>query len=179
MRKYKINLLKEKEVDMGKKITFFLYHYLRYVIIITATIVIGVFFYRYLIDQQVIDLKEQVNEKQEIINVTKPLVAKVEEISKKIGEINTRLVDQDNFSANIRYALSVIPEKIILTDFKFESKRILIGGISADYTTVRILQYKLSREVVYNSRNIKYKKVTIDKIIKGTQGFEFAISILI
>lgn len=179
MRKYKINLLKQKEVDIPKRVVYFLYHYLRYVIIITAIIVICVFFYRYTIDQSVIDLKEKVYSMEAIVKATKNQVTKVEEISKKIGEIKIRIDDQKNFSNNINYVLSVIPQKITLIDFKFENKRIVLTGISSDYITIKVLHTKLVKEVRFNDVNIKFKNVTIEKITKTPFGFEFTISILI
>jgi hypothetical protein len=179
MRKYKINLLKPKEIDVPKRVTYFLYHYLRYVIIVTAIIVICVFFYRYTIDQQVIDLKEKVYSMEAIVKVTKNQVDRVGEISKKIEEIKIRINDQKNFSNNINYVLSVIPQQITLTDFTFRNQRIVISGISKDYVIIKILDNRLSKEVRFNEANIKFKNVTIEKINKTPLGFEFAISILI
>ncbi len=56
--KYKINLLLKKEEGILDKIYIFLVNYLRYIIVITQFVVIGVFFYRLQVDQRVIDLKE-------------------------------------------------------------------------------------------------------------------------
>ncbi|MDO8741626.1 MAG: hypothetical protein Q7J11_00595, partial [Candidatus Roizmanbacteria bacterium] len=60
--KYKINLLEKKETSLLDKLTFFGLNYLRYIIVITQLVVIGVFFYRFQIDQSIIDLKEGVNQ---------------------------------------------------------------------------------------------------------------------
>ena len=67
--RYKINLLEKKELNLLDKLTFFCLNYLRYIIVITQLVVIGVFFYRFQIDQRIIDLKEGVEQKKEIVQI--------------------------------------------------------------------------------------------------------------
>ena len=70
--RYKINLLEKKDIGLLDKLTFFGLNYLRYIIVVTQLIVIGVFFYRFQIDQRIIDLKEAVEQKREIVKIVLP-----------------------------------------------------------------------------------------------------------
>ena len=72
--RYKINLLEKKDIGLLDKLTFFSLNYLRYIIVITQLVVIGVFFYRFQIDQKIIDLKEGVEQKKEIVKIVLPLL---------------------------------------------------------------------------------------------------------
>ena len=72
--KYQINLLQEKEKDISGKIIYFALHYLRYILVVTQIVVIAVFFYRFKIDQEVIDLRDELKQKQEIVQVSSPLL---------------------------------------------------------------------------------------------------------
>ena len=67
--KYKINLLLPKEKNWLDKVIYFGLNYLRYILVITQTVIIMVFFYRFKIDQEIVDLKDAVKQKQEIIIV--------------------------------------------------------------------------------------------------------------
>lgn len=179
MKKIKINLLAQKEADFPKKFSYFLYHYLRYVIIITAIVVICVFFYRYTIDQKVIDLKEKVNSMEAIMKATNSQVSRFEAVSQKMKEIAIRINDQKSFSNNVEYVLSIIPQRIIIKEFIFDNRSITINGISSDYITIKVFHSKLQKEVRFKNADIKFKKASIDKIAKTLLGFEFSISITI
>jgi len=72
--RYNINLIEKKEVSLLDRLIFFCLNYLRYIIVITQLVVIGVFFYRFQIDQRIIDLKEGVDQKKEIVKIVLPLL---------------------------------------------------------------------------------------------------------
>ena len=68
-----INLFPVSERTFSEKVLYFSLHYLRYIIVLTQITVIAVFFFRFKVDQEIIDLKEKVTQKQEIFKITKPL----------------------------------------------------------------------------------------------------------
>ena len=105
--KYKINLLPQKETTIAEKVMFFLLNYLRYIIVITQLVVIGVFFYRFQIDQKIIDLKESVMQKKEIVEIVLPLLNEASRIDQKSQEINKVIKKQQNFNEMLKYLLSI------------------------------------------------------------------------
>lgn len=165
-----INLLKKKELKLSEKLVFFSLHYLRYIIIITQMCVIMVFFYRFYIDQQIIDLKESIAQQEEIVKVTVSMVEEAQAIDIKSDEIKKLIKDQDKFEESLNYTLSVIPSKIIIGKFEQSKENIMLSGISTDYGTIRILYERLKKDN-------KFKKIIISEISKRFNEYEFSILI--
>jgi len=107
--KYKINLLPEKERDFLDKGIYFVVHYLRYVLVITQIVVISVFFYRFKIDQEIIDLKDELQQKQEIVAVSGSLLKEAEIVDLKTKQIREILVNQALFAEPFTYFLDTFP----------------------------------------------------------------------
>src|SRR3990167_132722 len=105
--RYKINLLEKKDVGFLDKLIFFCLNYLRYIIVITQLVVIGVFFYRFQIDQRIIDLKEGVEQKKEIVKIVLPLLNEVAKIDKKTLIIDGIIVKQKDFSEMLNYFIAM------------------------------------------------------------------------
>ena len=130
--KYKINLLEKKETSLVDKLTFFGLNYLRYIIVITQLVVIGVFFYRFQIDQKIIDLKERVNQKKEIAQIVLPLLNEAVKIDKKALIIEKTIAKQKNFSTMLEYFISSFPETITLTNMEIKDESIKVTGDAND-----------------------------------------------
>ena len=120
--KYQINLLKEKEKDISGKIIYFALHYLRYILVVTQIVVIVVFFYRFKIDQEVIDLRDELKQKQEIVQVSNPLLKEAQAIDLKTREIKDILDKQSSFQQMLSYFLSVFPNKMRVTHMVINEK---------------------------------------------------------
>lgn len=170
--KYQINILKKKELTFFEKLIYFFLHYIRYIVVLTQIVVIFVFFYRFKVDQEVIELKEMINEKQEIINVTHPLIEQAEIIDFKTNNAKVIINKQKQFINNFNYILSIIPERITLNKFEINHSEIKLSGITSDINSIRFLYEKIRREG-------KFKDATIDKITKDNLNFDFLISIKI
>lgn len=156
--KYRINLLPIKEVPFSDKLMFFLLNYLRYIIVITQLVVIGVFFYRFQIDQRIIDLKESVDQKKEIVQIVLPLLQEAERIDNKSSEINKIILKQKNFDMMIQYFLSVFPESITLTELISTEASLKISGDATDARQLQaffLLLKKDGRFALVEFKNIK------------------------
>ena len=112
--KYKINLLtihKEKPLD---RVIYFTLNYLRYILVITQIVVIGVFFYRFKVDQEIVDLQDTIDQKKEIVLVSQPMIKLAKQNSFKLGQVEDIVKKQKNFLNSIDYVLSIFPEKFLL-----------------------------------------------------------------
>lgn len=154
--KYKINLLPEKEKDLLDKSIYFVLHYLRYVLVITQIVVISVFFYRFKIDQEIIDLKDELQQKQEIVAVSEPLLKEAEIVDIKTKQTREILVDQARFAESFTYFLDTFPQKINLKRldvvgdvYKFDASGIDPEIIRAYFT--RLKQEKRFKKVLIGS----------------------------
>lgn len=172
MKKYQINLLlrRKKTINFSEKFIYFIFRYLKYIVVLTQIVIISVFFYRFSIDQKVADLKESVSQKQEVIKSTFSLVSEAKAIESKSSEIKNFLNRQKQFTDNLHYILSVVPENIVIKTFNIDEKAIKIEGGANNFLIIKQFYEKLKKDN-------KFKQITLDKIAKTSNGFEYAISI--
>jgi Tfp pilus assembly protein PilN len=166
--RYKINLLKKKESSLLDKLTFFGLNYLRYIIVITQLIVIGVFFYRFQIDQRIIDFKDGVEQKKEIIQIVLPLLTEAAEIDKKSLIIEQTIVKQKNYSEMVDYFLATFPETIILTSMEIKDGSIKVIGDASN-------SEHLQAFYLFLKKDNKFKEVTFQNIKKTETGYNFVL----
>lgn len=170
MKRYQINLIRQKKQDFADKIIFFFLHYLRYIIVITQIVVIGVFFFRFQVDQEIIDLKESIQQKEEIFKVMKPLIAEVNAAEQSIQNVKKVLGEQSAFLNHIDYFFSVIPSEVVLDKFEIDSTTVLLSGKANNLSVIKTLTAKLRRDK-------RYKNVVISQVTRAEDGFSFAITI--
>ena len=168
--KYKINLMPKKDTPLVEKVFYFALNYLRYIIVITQLIVIGVFFYRFQIDQRIIDLKESVDQKKEIVNIIVPLLDEASRIDKKTIEIEKIINNQTSYSSMIAYLLSVFPETAILTNFESSGDSLKITGVASDPRHLQSFYYLLKKEK-------KFSSIEFQNIKKVDAGYDFTIAL--
>jgi len=135
--KYKINLLPEKEKDFLDKSIYFVLHYLRYVLVLTQIVVISVFFYRFKIDQEIIDLKDGLQQKQEIVAVSDPLLKQAEVVDLKTKQIREVVVDQASFSESFTYFLSTFPLQLTIGQLSIRDGSYAFEVTTTDPETIR------------------------------------------
>lgn len=168
--KYKINLIPKKETPVVEKLVYFALNYLRYIIVITQLVVIGVFFYRFQIDQRIIDLKEAVDQKKEIVQIVLPLLNEAARIDKKTTEIETIMSRQSSFQSMMTYFLSIFPESINLTSLEVKGEEMKVTGIAGNPAHLQAF-FILMKE------DKKFKDVTFQTIKKGDTGYDFVLTL--
>lgn len=165
--KYRINLLLPKEKTPIDKIIYFTLNYLRYILVITQIIVIGVFFYRFKIDQEIIDLKEELQQKQEIVLVSDPLIKEAKAIDAKVKIVKEILTNQEILKESLDYLLSRFPAKLHLSNFKINvNGEMNLNGLSEDAITIKLFYFTLIKEK-------KFSVVELTKIDRNRNGFSF------
>lgn len=147
--KYQINLLQEKEKDLSGKIIYFALHYLRYILVLTQIVVIAVFFYRFKIDQEVIDLRDELQQKEEIVQVSDPLMKEAKGVDLKTREIRNILIKQDSFQQMISYFLSVFPSKMSTAHIDFADEGIDFEGVTTDPLIIKSFLDKLRSDKAF------------------------------
>lgn len=162
--------MSKKDTPLTEKIFYFALNYLRYIIVITQLVVIGVFFYRFQIDQKIIDLKEAVDQKKEIVSIVLPLLNEASRIDKKTFEIEKIIKEQNSFSSMISYLLSVFPESATLTSFESSGDSIKIIGIGSNPKHLQSFYNLLKKEK-------KFNLVEFQSIKKVDAGYSFTIAL--
>lgn len=171
MKLYEINLLPKKKNKVADKLFHFVLYYFRYIIVLTQIVVICVFFFRFKVDQTVIDLKESFKQKQQILAVTIPIVEEAKILERKTAHIRDVIDQQELFLARVQFILTSIPRDLTLAKLQINDSRIVVTGTSANVLSIRALHKKL-----YVTEGLE--KAEIHSIERNTDGsFEFQIEI--
>lgn len=149
--RYRINLLPPREQSAVDKVIYFAFHYLRYILVVTQIVVIGVFFSRFSVDQEVIDLKDDLRQKQEIMSVSQPLLDEVTRLEKKIGNVSRLMKQQDDFNGMMAYFLGLFPEKFTLTNLKIVELSIEFTGTTPSSALVKNFYDRVKKERRFSS----------------------------
>lgn len=168
--KYSINLLSEKEKPLLDRVMYFFLNYLRYIIIITQLVVIGVFFYRFQIDQRIVDLKESVDQKKEIVQVVLPLLKEAELIDKRSSETKQIFQKQEQFSSMLQYFLSQFPTNISLINLEVTPDSLKATGNSFDARQLQAFYVVLKKDN-------KFVDIQLQNLRKTESGYSFVLSL--
>jgi len=163
---YKINLLSKKDIGLIDKTLYFFLNYLRYILVFTQIIVIGVLFYRFRVDQNIIDLKDSLNQKKEIITAVQPLLDEAERVNSQSVGIKKIAAQQDLQLSALNYILSVFPESIVLTTLNINDGIYSLKGTSINPRHLQLFYAKLQADK-------RFKVVTLSNIRRVNEGYVF------
>lgn len=173
MRKYSINLIPRQNKTFVDKLMYFLLHYFRYIIVLTQIVVISVFFARFSLDQEIVDLKEEFGDRQAILEVVKPFINEVDAYVVKQNDVKKIFKTQDEFLQDFNYVLSVIPLDVKLTSLQKTDKSIHIKGSSASILSIKRLFIKLVKDG-------RFSNVRMSELVGAANvGYTFGIEVLL
>ena len=132
-------------------------------------VVIIVFFYRFQVDQEIVDLKDSVRQKGEIIAVSSSLLKDVQAIELKAKSIEKITKQQDSMEKMYSYFFSNFPENLYLTKLEFNDNDILIEGYTNNVEAVRLYNARLNEEKRFN-------EVKLESLKKQDLNFIFVFS---
>lgn len=165
MKKYRINLLPEKEKDFLDKSIYFVLHYLRYVLVLTQIVVISVFFYRFKIDQEIIDLKDELNQKQEIVAVSEPLLEEAKIVDAKTKVIRQILLSQSQFAEALTYFLDTFPSDLTIRRIEIQNGEFKFEAQTRNPEIIRSYTERLRKERRFKVINLGTIRRTDDRFI--------------
>ena len=168
--KYKINLLTKSKENITDRAIYFGLHYLRYILVITQMVVISVFFLKFKVDQEIIELKESVDQKKEIMQISKPLLAEAKIIDFKMSEIK-KFVEKQNVTLSILgYLQTTFPAGVYFSQYIVENKNVVVKGESLDPNSIKLFYLRLKKEE-------KFKEVRLVNVKKAENGFNFSLEL--
>lgn len=168
--KYGINLIGERKRDLLETVLYFFLNYLRYILVITQLVVIGVLFYRFSIDQSIIDLKETVDQKKEIVKTVSPLVAEVKKVDSQVTEIKKIVLQQDSQQRLLNYILSQFPASANLSQLLLDPDKISLIGSSNNPKDIQLFYNKLKKDG-------KFASVNFSNLQKAELGYLFTLEL--
>lgn len=167
---YFINLFPEKEKDTADKVIYFAFHYLRYILVITQFVVICVFFFRFKVDQEIVDLKDGLQQKKQIILATSSLLDEMDYLDKETTNVAAIITEQSKFQTMTNYFIESLPSDIFLSSLSVSGARISCDGYSLNPASIQQYKEQLSREA-------KFEKITLSSVRKTDQGFTFSLEL--
>ncbi|MEX1052581.1 MAG: PilN domain-containing protein [Patescibacteria group bacterium] len=170
--KYKINLI-EKEGGKGSflnKLNYFFFNYFRYILVFTQLVVISVLFFRFTIDQSIIDLKESINQQEELLKAVRPILDESQRIDAKLKKADLIIKDQEILSEQLNYLLPTFPSTVFLNTLAFTKESARMDGIILNPTHLQAFVNKIKEENLY-------KDVSLSAIERTEQGYAFSITL--
>lgn len=168
--KYKINLRTKSKENITDRVIYFGLHYLRYILVVTQMVVICVFFLKFKVDQEIIDLKESVDQKREIIQISKPLVEEAKLIDYKISAVKKVIQEQNHTVSILNYLQTTFPVGLYFNQYIVENKNVFIKGESLDPNAIKLFYLKLKKEAMF-------KEVKLVSVKKEENGFIFSLEL--
>ncbi len=167
--KYNINLLKEeKKQTLIDRVFYFVLNYLRYIIVVTQLVVICTFFAKFALDQQIVDLQEEIDQKQEIVKMFQPLIKDSRTVSVRLKEIENIANQQPLQEEMVRYVLQRFPKDFTLKEMTINKNGITLIGNTVNAATLESFNARLRSEK-------KFKMINLKSIRRSVGSLEFYI----
>jgi Tfp pilus assembly protein PilN len=113
-----------------------------------------------------VDLKDSLNQKQEIVLVSDPLLKEAATTQNKITNINEIIKNQQQLEGMMDYFLSTFPDKLKLTKLDLDETQINFEGLTDDPNVVKAYYNNLKKEG-------KFGTTQLLKLNKTQDGFSF------
>ena len=170
--KYKINLIGQKNNKKGviNKLNYFFFNYFRYILVLTQLIVISVLFFRFTIDQRIIDLKESIGQQEEVLKAVKPILDETQRVDLKLKESKKLIETQDLFLYQLTYLIPKFPETIFLNNLALTKDTAQMQGRILNPNHLQSFFNKIKSEK-------KYAEVTLDQIHRDDNSYTFTMSL--
>ncbi len=168
--KYIINLLPDKKEHIADRIIYFSFHYLRYILVITQFVAICTFFFRFKVDQEIVDLRDILKQKKVIVESTNELLKEVDRIDNKMSYIAISLNEQQKTKESYEYILSRLPQGMIVDKLSFTKKEITLQGTASAISLVQEMYQRFKDEN-------RFKSVELKSIVKEKDGYLFLLSL--
>lgn len=168
--KYHINLVSRKERTAVDNILYFFLNYVRYILVITQLTVIGVLFFRFKIDQSIIDLKDSIDQKKEIIKVFQPSFEEASHVSTQLSAIQKILNEQTTQDQAVNYLMSRFPKDVFLQRFDMNTGTFSLSGSTNNSQVLRDYYALLQRDG-------KFKDVELSNIKREETGYSFTLKV--
>lgn len=168
--KYNINLAGKKAPNVIDKIVYFFLNYLRYILVFTQLTVLAVFFFRFTVDENIIDLKDSIAQKKAIVQVVQPLLAEAKKINDQAKESTDIVDEQKETLSSINYILSIFPESISLNRLTYEEGLFRLTGTALDPKQLQFFYNRLKKER-------QFALVDLSNVKRDENGYAFTMEI--
>jgi Tfp pilus assembly protein PilN len=170
-----INLLGDSDIEhtpMGRIVTWAV-TYGRYIMIGTEIVVLLAFISRFSLDRKLTDLKEEVTQKQNIIEANLPFEKDVRILQNKLSKIKTLFAQPVNPLETLILFQALLPQGVYLHSFDLTDNKLTIQAVAT--STSSFAQFMANLQSSNHITNIDIGDIKRDPII-GIQ-FSFTATI--
>ncbi len=167
--KHTINLLSKKEKTVFDKTVYFFLNYLRYILVITQLIVLGVLFFRFRVDENITELRESVKQKQEILRVVKPLLSHAKTVEIQLNAVETSISSQVRHKQMVEYVFLAFPSDLYIKNATLSEKNISVEGETQS-------PQQLQKYVKFLKDGSRFKDITIENLKKNNTTYTFKLN---
>jgi hypothetical protein len=168
-KRFRINLLVKKERRVLNETITYLNSYAKYVIVLTQIVVLMVFFIKIILDQTVIDLKETIDQKNQIILTAREMIDNNNLLAKKLIEVDKILLVNNFRYTTLRTTLSNIPSSVSINSISMREDQLTLEGVGSNPIDIQKLQNRLNAKLD--------SKVTVVSITKELGIYIFQLEI--
>lgn len=168
--KYHVNLVSREEMSTVDKTLYFFLNYVRYILVITQLTVIGVLFFRFKIDQSIIDLKDSIDQKKEIIKVFQPSFQEAVKVNTQLTAVQKIINDQTLQNQSIDYLLRRFPRDVFLRRLDLNDGTYTLSGTTLNSQVLRDYYALLRQEK-------RFKDVELSNIKRDENGYVFTLKV--
>lgn len=172
-----INLLPGREPTFGEKFITWSLTFGRYIIIGTEIIVLLAFLSRFKLDRDLIDLNDQVKEKQKVLASLKPIEENVNQLQARLGEIKKVDSSQGKGILALPTLASLTPEGITYKTISVLADKITIIGFAKETADIALFTTKLKEATLF-----KKDSITLESVGRGKEeetAIRFVLSAII
>lgn len=165
-----INLLKKGEKSFIDKFIAWALTTGRLLVIITESVALFAFTYRFSLDRQIIDLHDRIKQKQAILKLLKGNEDKFINLQNRLSTISTYSNEASEVSQNLTNLVNLIPNRFTLNQISLSANSV---NINANAQSVSALTTYITS--LRNYPNIQF--VSLDKVENKTSSATIALGI--
>jgi hypothetical protein len=129
-----------------------------------------VFFYRFKVDQEIVNLKDTLSQKKAIVDTTQDLLGLVAILDFKISNINTLYKEQDSIKSVYGYLFRKLPPQITIDNLTIDKGNISLTGQTIDVSVIQSLYESIKFDKAF-------KEVDLGSIDKSERGYTFTLEL--
>lgn len=169
-KKFRFNLLKKESNSLLDKVYSAFNNYAKNTIILVQIMVLAVFFVKIAMDQVIIDLKEEIDQKNQIILTSESMVLSSNALNEKITYISKIFQEVDDQYKTMNRLLTNIPETVTLSNIQYAETQLTLSGRTTNPIDLKKMQLKINqvakKDLIINTINKQNNLYTFSAGIK-------------
>lgn len=169
-----INLLPGKEASFGEKFLTWSLTFGRYIIIGTEIIVLIAFLSRFKLDRDLVDLNDQIRDKQNVLATLKPIEESVTRLQRRLLEIKRIEATQGKGIVTLPEIGLLTPRTITYTQITVSGDKLTIVGKALETAHIAQFTAALKESNLFEKESISLEKIERTKPEDETLTFTIA-----